>query len=117
MNQPDPTTYVERILDLYRSARDTRGRCRTADRRLATTLEQRGVPITIVCAALILALARRRSRSPALDPLPAIASLHYFLPVIEELLHKPPAPDYIDYLRSRLGLPAVSAQPENHQVS
>jgi hypothetical protein len=102
MTHLDLTPYVQRVLDLYRSARETRGRCRPADRRLAAALHQRGVPLPILCAAFILALARRRSRSPAADPLPPIASLHYFLPIIEELLLNPPDPGYIDYLRSRI---------------
>jgi len=117
VTQPDHALYVQRVLDLYRSAPDTRGRCRTADRRLAADLNQRGVPLTIVRAALILAAARRRARSPAAHPLAPVASLHYFLPVIEELLADPPDPVYIDLLSSRLKAAAVATPPRVHRAS
>lgn len=117
MTHPDLEPYLHHVLDLYRRSPDTRGRCRTADRRLAATLHQRGVPLSIVRAALILAAARRRARSPDAQPLPPIASLHYFLPVIEELLADPPDPGYIDLLSSRLQTATASPRPGEHRVS
>jgi hypothetical protein len=35
-------------------------------------------------------------------PLPPIRTLHYFLPVIEEVLHNAPDPGYVDYLTGKL---------------
>ena len=46
-----------------------------------------------------LALGRRNARPPDADPLPPIRSLHYFLPVIDELPPGPPPEGYLDYLR------------------
>ena len=46
-----------------------------------------------------LALARRNARPPDADPLPPIRSLHYFVPVIDELPPGPPPGGYLDYLR------------------
>jgi hypothetical protein len=46
-----------------------------------------------------LALARRNARPPDADPLPPIRSLHYFMPVIDELPPGPPPEGYLDYLR------------------
>jgi hypothetical protein len=115
VTQLDLALYVQRVLDLYRRSPDTRGYCRTADRRLAETLHQRGVPLTLVRAALILAAARRRARAPGAPPLVPVASLHYFLPIIEEVLSDPPDPAYIDLLSSRLQPPAASPRPENHR--
>lgn len=118
MTQPDLEPYLHHVLDLYRRSPDTRGRCRTADRRLATTLHQRGVPISIVRAALILAAARRRARPIDARPLPTVASLHYFLPIIDELLDEPPDPAYIDLLSSRLQTqPATPTPTAEHRVS
>lgn len=117
MTHPDLVPYLHHVLDLYRRSPDTRGRCRTADRRLAATLHRRGVPISIVRAALILAAARRRARSPDAQPLQPIASLHYFLPVIDELLAEPPDPRYIDLLSSRLQTAAAPTRHGDHRLS
>lgn len=117
MTHPDLEPYLHLVLDLYRRSPDTRGRCRSADRRLAATLHLRGVPLAIVRAALILAAARRRARSPHAQPLPPIASLHYFLPVIDELLADPPDPRYIELLSSRLQEAAASPRHGEHRLS
>lgn len=50
----------------------------------------------------MIAAARRTFRSAERPPLAPIRALHYFLPVIEELLEQPPAPDYVEYLAGRL---------------
>ena len=94
--------YVQRILDLYRRAPGTSGQVRRCDRRLLNELYDRQVPFEIVRAALILAVARRTFRSTSAPPLPPIATLHYLRPVIEELLARPPEPDYLDYLFAKL---------------
>lgn len=106
-----PQRDVEQILDLYRRTPGTRGLVRPADRRLAVTLRQRGVPLELVEAALLVATARRALRPATAPPLAPIATLHYFLPVIEELLASPPDPAYLDYLRRRLAdlAPALAA--------
>ena len=46
--------------------------------------------------------SRRCLRDPALQPLQPIRSLHYFLPVIEEVLRMEISPDYVRYLRRKL---------------
>jgi hypothetical protein len=65
-------------------------------------LHRRGVSLDIVEIALRLATARRNTRAPDADPLPPIRSLHYFLPVIDELPHGPPPEGYLDYLREKV---------------
>jgi hypothetical protein len=97
------TPYVERILRFYRALPQTRPRTGPADRRLAEDLEQRGIPVQLVEAALCLAALRRLQRSPQAPSLPPIRSLHYILPVLDELQHSPPLEDgYLDYLHDRL---------------
>lgn len=94
--------YIRCVLDLYRSTPDAPGRARPADRQLATSLHQLAVPLDLVATALVLATARRRHRDPQAPPLRPIRSLHYFLPVIDELINDPPPRAYCDYLRRRL---------------
>jgi len=103
-------TYARRLLALYRATPGTRGRSRPADRRLAEQIFDHAVPLDTVHAALLLATARRTLRPSDAPHLTPIASLHYFLPVIQELLHSPPPPGYLDYLRARLGLAPQSEE-------
>jgi hypothetical protein len=101
--RPSPTRlYVERILELYRRTPGTSGGVRRPDRRLASALYDRQVPLDLVAAALLVATARRTLRPRDAPPLRPIASLHYFLPVIDELADLPLDPAYLRYLRTRL---------------
>ena len=94
--------YVQQLLDRFRRTPGTCGRIRRQDRRLAAQLHQRGVPSAVVTAAFALAASRRHRREPGLPPLPPIRSLHYFLPVVEELLTGPLDADYLRYLEDKL---------------
>jgi hypothetical protein len=53
-------------------------------------------------AAFLLASGRRAARRPDAMPLGPIRSLHYFLPLVEELLEQPVPKSYVDYLRSKV---------------
>jgi hypothetical protein len=106
-------TYVEAILASYRRLSDVVTRPRPQDRQLAVTLYQRGVPLSLVETALALATARRRARPADAMPLSPVRSLHYFLPVIEELLAQPPGDGYLEYLREHLGHATAGDRPEN----
>lgn len=75
------------------------GTVRRPDRLLAVQLRQRGVLLTVVENALVLAATRRMIRVTNAAPLGTIRSLAYFLPVIDEVLHLPVSPDYFRYLR------------------
>ena len=109
MDDPETTAatqarenYVRQVLDRYRRTPGTCGRVRREDRRLAAQLHRRGVPSAVVTAAFALAASRRHRRDPELPPLPPIRSLHYFLPVVEELLAGPLDADYLRYLAGKL---------------
>ena len=76
----------------------------------------------MVYAAMILAVARRTFRPEDAPPLAPIATLHYFRPVIDELLAEPPEPDYLSYIRYRLASvarrpPGRSASPETRRMN
>ena len=112
------TDYVDAVLTMYRRLPDVATRPRCADRELARDLHRRGVPVGLLEAALTLATLRRRARhDDNAAPLTPVRSLHYYLPVIEELLERPPADGYLDYLRDRLADPSLGARPENDVFS
>ncbi len=96
------TPYVERVLHLYRSLPQTRPRTGPADRRLAEDLERRGVPLKIVEASLALAVLRRLRRPQEAEPLPPIRSLHYLIPILDELNDSKPDDGYLLYLHQEL---------------
>jgi hypothetical protein len=88
---------VQAVLDRYLWLPDTPGQCSRHDRRLAHAWYQQGVPLIVIEAALLLAAARRALREPYLPPLPRVRALHYYKPVVGELLEYPEPPDH-DYL-------------------
>jgi hypothetical protein len=89
--------YVCRVLEAYSATPTTAGRIRREDRRLASRLYRQRVPLSAILAALALAAGRRIFRPFDATPLPLIRSLHYFLPVVDEIRNTPIDPDYIDY--------------------
>jgi len=94
--------YIRQVLEAYRKTPGTMGTVRRADRMLAAQLYQRGVSVTLVKNALVLAATRRLVRPAGAQPLATIRSLAYFLPVIEEVRELRVGPDYFRYLRHRL---------------
>jgi hypothetical protein len=69
---------------------------------LAAQLCQRGVAVTVIENAFVLAAARRLMRPADAPPLGTIRSLAYFLPVIEEVIEMRVSPDYFQYIRRKL---------------
>jgi hypothetical protein len=98
----DRKEYIQRVLDAYRQTPGTAGTIRRPDRLLAAQLHERGVPVTAVENALILATARRLVRPDGAAPLGTIRSLAYFSAVIEEVLTLPVSPNYFQHLRHRI---------------
>jgi hypothetical protein len=107
--------YVERVLQLYHLVPGAHRGAGRADRRCAGELHDRNVPLDVVSAALVIAVARRTLRKgPPLDP---IATLYYFRPVVDELLATPPEPGYISYVAHKLAAVAPElARAAEHQV-
>ena len=91
--------YICKILDAYRRTPGTTGTVRLNDRLLAAALYDRGVSITTVGNAFLLAASRRIFRPPDAPPLQPVRSLHYFLPLIDEVLHLRISQDYFRYLQ------------------
>ncbi len=105
---PEAQAYVEAVIALYRRLPDTATPPRCADRHLAAHWHRRGVRLELLDAALRLASARRLARDPEAPPLPPVRSLHYYRPVVDELLALPDPDRYAAYLRHRL---AMSGSP------
>jgi hypothetical protein len=103
-------SYVDDLLRFYRRLPGTSRRVRPADRRLATDLYDRQIPFERLKAALLLGCARRlASTSPPLSP---IRSLHYFLPILDELQQSPPLEaGYLAYLERRVLRQNAPSQP------
>jgi hypothetical protein len=96
MNQQ---AYVRAVRGLFLQMPSTANRFNPSDRRLASELYQRGIALDLVRSALLLATARRLLSS---SPLPPVRSLHYFLPVLDEILLQPLPPGYVQYLESKI---------------
>ena len=99
--------YIQALRSVYLQLPNTHRRFSRSDRRLASNLFQRGFSLELVRSALLLASARRLARNPAETPLPPVRSLHYFLPVLDEISSQPLPPGYLEYLQAKLR----SAQP------
>lgn len=93
--------YMRAVLGRYLWLPETPSQASRRDRRLARTLFERGLPLSAVEAALLLASTRRALREPWLAPLPPVRALHYYLPVVNEVLENPRDPD-LEYLRCLL---------------
>ena len=94
--------YIRAVLEAYRKTPGTTGTVRRPDRMVAAQLYERGVSLTMIEHALVLAAARRLVRAADAPPLGPVRSLAYFLPVIEEVLGMRVGPDYFRYLRHKL---------------
>ena len=94
--------FIRQVLEAYRKTPGTMGRVRRSDRALAVQLYQRGISVSVIENAFVLAATRRLIRPADTPPLGSIRSLAYFLPVIEEVLDMRVSPEYFQYLRHKL---------------
>ncbi|MEP7270379.1 MAG: hypothetical protein ABI882_02690 [Acidobacteriota bacterium] len=113
----EPNLYVTNVLNLYLGLPETPIRVSRTDRNLALDLFQRGVLTSTIEAALLLASVRRICRQSNAPPLGPIRSLHYFLPVIEEITHQPLPADYLHYLRHKLTTHTLQTKANNDAVT
>ena len=94
--------YIRQVLEAYRKTLGTAGTIRRPDRVLAAQLYQRGISVSTLENAFVLAAARRLMRPADALPLGTIRSLAYFLPVIEEVLGMRVSPEYFQHIRRKL---------------
>ena len=94
--------FIRWVLEAYRKTPGTMGTVRRTDRVLAAQLYHRGIPVSVIENAFVLAATRRLMRPTNAPPLNTIRSLAYFLPVIEEVLSLRVSSEYFQYLRQKL---------------
>jgi hypothetical protein len=95
--------YVAEVIRLYRATPTVLGPVRRADRELARRLFEQQVPIHVIRDALILGAARRVLHNGFSTPMPPVRSLHYFVPLVREVLDRPPGYREIAQLVEQLG--------------
>jgi hypothetical protein len=94
--------YADSVVRNYVRLPGTPTRASRRDRQLATSLYDRGLPLHVVWAAFVIAAVRWVIRGPTQPRLPAIRTLYYFLPAIDEVLATSPDPAYVKCLAGRL---------------
>lgn len=94
--------YINRLLQLYLQQPDTPNRFSRYDRKLAEHLFNESVSLDQMKAAFLMGSARRAARKPNAFPLGPIRSLHYFLPILEEIKRNQLSEDYLYYLKSKI---------------
>lgn len=106
--------YVLAVLTIYIELPDTPFSASPLDEAWARLFYQRGIPLPVIEAALLLGSLRRRGRLPDAPPLAGIRSLAYFQPIIEELSRTPVSDSYRAALR--LKLQRLCGPPPTSQV-
>ena len=94
--------YVNAVVKNYVRLPGTPLRASRGDQRLAGVLYDRRIPLRVLYAAFVLAVARREVRSPSAPRCPPIRTLHYFGGAIDEILDTQPDDSYIDYLAAKI---------------
>ena len=94
--------YVDAVVTNYVRLPDTPPRPSRQDRRFARLLHQQCVPLRVVYAAFVLAIARRKIRSADQPRLPAIRTLRFFQGAIDEVLQLGLDPAYVRYLAAKI---------------
>jgi hypothetical protein len=94
--------YVDAVVTNYVRLPGTPLRASRADRHFARLLHEQHVPLPVVFAAFVLAIARREIRSASLPRLPAIRTLLFFQGAIDEVLQLGLDPGYVHYLAAKI---------------
>ena len=94
--------FVNKVLALYLTADGTPSRVSRSDRLLAGSLYDQGFTVDQLETAFTLNAARRCFRDPEYLALSPIRSLHYFVPVMEEVKSTSIPDEYVRYLRYKV---------------
>jgi len=94
--------YVDAVVTNYVRLPGTPLRPSRGDRHFAGLLYEQRVPLRIVYAAFVLAIARREVRSASLPRLQMIRTLRFFQGTIDEVLHAGLDPAYVHYLAAKI---------------
>jgi hypothetical protein len=94
--------YVDAVVTNYVRLPSTPLRASRQDRHFARLLYEQRVPLRVVYAAFVLAIARRETRSASHPRLPAIRTLRFFQGAIDEVVETGLDPSYVHYLSARI---------------
>jgi len=94
--------YVDAVVTNYVRLPGTPLRASRQDRLFARLLHVQRVPLRVVYAAFVLAIARREIRSASLPRLPAIRTLRFFQGAIDEVLQAGIDTAYVQYLAAKI---------------
>ena len=94
--------YINAVVRNYVRLPGTPLRASRRDRLLAAAFYDRGIPLTVVWAAFVIAAARWAIRGPQQRRLETIRTLYYFAPAINEILALSPEPGYVHYIAAKL---------------
>jgi hypothetical protein len=94
--------YVHAVVTNYVRLPGTPLRASRQDRHFARMLYEMCVPLRVVYAAFVLAIARREVRSTSQPRLPAIRTLRFFQGAIDEVAEIDLDPAYLHYLADRI---------------
>ena len=102
MNNRARQAYVDAVVTNYVRLPGTPLRASRQDRHFARLLYEQRVPLRVVYAAFVLAIARREVRSASLPRLPAIRTLRFSQGAIEEAGQTQLDPTYVQYLAAKI---------------
>lgn len=94
--------YVDAVVTNYVRLPGTPLRASRADRHFARLLYDQSVPLRVIYAAFVLAIARREVRSPTMPRLQAIRTLRFFQGTIDEVVQTQIDTAYIHYLAAKI---------------
>jgi hypothetical protein len=94
--------YVDAVVTNYVRLPDTPLHASRGDRHFARLLYEQRVPLRVIYAAFVLAIARREGRSPSLPRLPPIRTMRFFQGAIDEVIQTHLDPPYIHYLAAKI---------------
>jgi len=94
--------FVHAVLEMYLAIPETPMAFSTHDSYIANVWFDQGVSLLQVQQAMTLAQLRRGSRRSTDPPLNQIRSLHYFVPIIQEISRQPMEEGYFRYLQRKL---------------
>lgn len=102
MTTPARQAYVDAVVTNYVRLPGTPLRASRGDRHFAGLLYDQRVPLRVVYAAFVLAIARREIRSASLPRLPDIRTLRFFQGAIDEVTQTQLDPAYVHYLAAKI---------------
>lgn len=102
VESPEQKTYVQSVRECFLALGCGSGNFGAADVAVAREMQRRGIPLTVIEDAMLMAACRKYIswfEGRALEPIKGLA---YFRPLIAEIQAKPLPPGYSGYLRKKV---------------